>query len=56
MSETNQQIGSFTFTVNFREPAPESQTRAERRAVALASWLLAQWLRGRQEVQRVERN
>jgi hypothetical protein len=56
MSDTTQQIGSFTFTVNFREPAPEAQARVERRAEALAAWLLAQWLRGREEVQRVERN
>lgn len=56
MSDTHPQIGSFTFTVAFREPAPESQARAERRAEALAAWLLAQWLRSREEVQRVERN
>jgi hypothetical protein len=56
MSDTTQQIGSFTFTVAFREPAPEAQARVERRAEALAAWLLAQWLRSRQEVQRVERN
>lgn len=56
MSDTTQQIGSFTFSVTFREPAPETQARAERRAEALAAWLLAQWLRSRQAVQRVERN
>jgi len=55
MSDTTQQIGSFTFTMAFREPA-EAQARVERRVEALAAWLLAQWLRGRQEVQRVERN
>jgi hypothetical protein len=56
MSDTTQQIGSFTFIVNFRDPAPESQARVEGRAEALAAWLLAQWLRSREEVQRVERN
>jgi len=56
MSDTHPQIGSFTFSVSFREPAPEAQARVERRAEALAAWLLAQWLRSRQEVQRVERN
>lgn len=56
MSEQTQPIGSFTFSVTFGEPAPEAQARAERRAEALAAWLLAQWLRSRQEVQRVERN
>jgi hypothetical protein len=56
MSDTTQQIGSFTFSVTFREPAPEAQARAERRAETMAAWLLAQWLRCREEVQRVERN
>ena len=56
MSEQTQPIGSFTFSVAFGEPAPETKARAERRAEALAAWLLAQWLRSQQEVQRVERN
>jgi hypothetical protein len=56
MSEQTQPIGSFTFRVAVHEPAPEAQVRAERRAEALAAWLLAQWLRSREEVQHVERN
>jgi hypothetical protein len=56
MSEQTQPIGAFTFSVTFREPAPEAQVRAERRAEALAAWLLAQWLRCREEVQHVERD
>ncbi|MFN4260877.1 MAG: hypothetical protein ACK4RK_16400 [Gemmataceae bacterium] len=56
MSDTNQQIGSFTFTVAFGEPAPEARSRVEQRADAITAWLLAQWLRSREEVQRVERN
>ena len=56
MSEQTTQIGLFTFTGTFREPAPEARSRVEQRADAITAWLLAQWLRSRQEVQRVERN
>jgi hypothetical protein len=44
MSDTHAEtIGKFTFTVGFREPAPEVRPRAEQRAETLADWLLAQW-------------
>jgi hypothetical protein len=56
MSEQTQPIGAFTFSVTFREPAPEARSRVGQRADAITAWLLAQWLRSRQEVQRVERN
>lgn len=50
MSDTSESVGAFTFSVAFREPAPEARERFDQRAETLAAWLLAQWLRSRKEV------
>jgi hypothetical protein len=52
MSDTHtEQIGTFAFTVAFREPASEARPRAEQRAETLAAWLLDQWRKHREEGQ-----
>lgn len=52
MSDTDtEQIGTFAFSVAFREPASEAWPRAEQRAETLAAWLLAQWQKQIQEVE-----
>ncbi len=51
MDDSTEAIGSFTFAVAFREPAPEARERFERRADTLAAWLLAQWQKQHKEVE-----
>ncbi len=54
-----EQIGSFTFSVAFAEPQPDSPDSADQRSETLAAWLHAQWQRQHQqpeEVQHAERN
>jgi hypothetical protein len=38
MAESAHPVGSFTFAVEFREPAPEARERVEARASTLAAW------------------
>lgn len=44
-----ERIGQFEMTVVVAEPSPDAEQRWERRADALAAWLLAEWQRERQE-------
>ena len=42
------QVGNIEMEVRFAPPTPENQEKFDRRAEALAAWLLAQWERQQQ--------